>query len=219
MAVLALAINWVSGAFVSRAAAESFAPSFAPAPTVILAFGDSLTAGYGVLASESFPARLEALLRQEGHDVRVVNAGVSGDTTAGGVARLEWVLQQNPPDVAILELGANDMLRMLDAEQMRQNLQKMIDIFKQRNIPVLLAGMKSFRNLGDLRAQAYESVFSDLAEKNDLLFYPFFLKGVALEPSLNLEDGLHPNAAGINIIAEKMLPLVEKLIKQDTKQK
>ncbi len=210
MALLAAAIN---------CPAQAKDTSFAPAPTVILAFGDSLTAGYGVTESQSLPAQIEARLKQDGYDVRVVNAGVNGDTTGGGLLRLEWVLQQTTPDVAILELGANDMLRGFEPSLTEENLQKMIDIFSQHNIPVLLVGMKAFRNLGLEHAKAYDDVFPRLAEKNDLLFYPFLLEGVALQPALNQGDGVHPNAQGVEKVADSLLPAVKKLIALDKKQK
>lgn len=181
------------------------------APKKILAFGDSLTAGYGLPEDKSFAAQLEQKLRENGHDIIVINGGVSGDTTAGGLARLEWALQDNP-DFVILELGANDMLRGVRPDVTRKNLEAMLKILTDREKPVLLAGMKSFVNLGPLYGGAFNSLFKDLSKKYKTHFYPFFLEGVAGVSHLNLEDGLHPNAAGVAAIVEGIYPQVEALI-------
>jgi acyl-CoA thioesterase-1 len=179
----------------------------------IIAFGDSLTAGLGIPYNQAFPAQLEAKLRAKGYNVQVVNAGVSGETTAGGLARLEWTLNQKP-DYVIFELGANDMLRGIDPALTKQNLQKMLDILKQHNIPVLFTGMKAFANLGPKFTAAYEDMYASLAKQYHALYYPFFLDGVALHPDLLQEDGLHPNPAGVSVIVTNILPSVEKLLKQ-----
>ena len=180
------------------------------ADQLILAFGDSLTAGYGLAQDESYPARLEAALKAQGHDVRVHNAGVSGDTSSGGVARLGWVIDALPraPDLVLLGLGANDALRGVDPALTRQNLTAMMDELKQRQIPVVLLGMQAPRNLGTDYATAFDSIFPDLAQSYGAMLYPFLLDGVVLNPALNLDDGIHPNAAGVAIIVERMLPLV-----------
>lgn len=177
----------------------------------ILAFGDSLTAGYGIPMEKSFPAQLEQRLKKQGYNVIVVNAGVSGDTTSGGVTRLEWTLRQRP-DFVILELGANDMLRGLDPAVTRNNLRKMLAILKQKKIPVLLAGMKATPNLGPAFEDQYRKMYKALAEEYDAVYYPFFLDGVATQADLLQDDSLHPNAAGVAVIVDHVLPLVKKLL-------
>lgn len=179
----------------------------------ILAFGDSLTAGYGISSDFSFPVQLEKKLREGGHEVRVINAGVSGDTTSGGLTRLEWTLQQQNPDFVILELGANDMLRGIAPTVTRENLQKMLEILKARNIPVLLTGMRALPSMGSIFGDSYQKMYKALSKKYDTAYYPFFLEGVALEPGYVLDDGLHPNARGVAVIVDNIFPTVEKLLK------
>jgi len=179
----------------------------------IVVFGDSLTAGLGVSYDKAFPAQLEQKLHAAGYDVKVINAGVSGDTTSGGLARLDWTLQQNP-DVVILELGANDMLRAVDPALTKSNLDKMLGTLQQKKIPVLLAGMKATTNLGDKYVTAFDDIYPALAKKYPVVYYPFFLDGVALHPDLLQDDGMHPNPAGVAMIVDKILPSVEKLLKQ-----
>ena len=179
-------------------------------PVTILAFGDSLTAGYGLEQGQAFPDRLEAALRARGLAVRLVNAGVSGDTTGGGLRRLEWALDGGI-DAVILELGANDALRGLAPRQARQNLAAMIAILQQRGLPVLLAGMRAPPNLGRAYVAAFDAIYPELAQEYGVPLYPFFLEGVALRPHLNLPDGLHPNAAGVERIVANILPHVERL--------
>lgn len=178
----------------------------------ILAFGDSLTAGLGLPASKAFPAQLEEKLRTEGYDIKIINAGVSGDTTGGGLARLEFSLTTNP-DFVILELGANDMMRAIALDHVEKNLRGMLDILKERKIPVLLCGMKSFRNLS-LFGDKFQKVYKKLANEYDVHYYPFFLKDVAMESHLNQTDGLHPNAAGVKVIVDNIFPYVEDLIEE-----
>lgn len=202
---LVLAIIAFSAASVNMAMSET--------QKTILAFGDSLMAGYGISPDFSFPVQLEKKLREAGHEVRVLNAGVSGDTTSGGLTRLEWTLQQQNPDFVILELGANDMLRGIDPSVTRENLQKMLDIIKARNVPVLLTGMRSLPNMGSLFGNSYQKMYKELSKKYDTAYYPFFLEGVALEPGYVLDDGLHPNARGISVIVDNILPTVEKMLK------
>lgn len=182
-------------------------------PLRIAAFGDSLTAGYGLSQQQAFPAVLQELLRARGHNVEVLNLGISGDTTAGGRSRLNFVLEKQPR-IVILALGANDMLRNLPPEKTKENLSAIITALKDKGITVILAGMKAASNLGPQYASRFNGIYPDLADAHDLPFYPFFLDGVALKPHLNLPDGLHPNAAGVQAIAENMLPLIEKTIKQ-----
>ena len=180
-------------------------------PIRIVAFGDSLSAGYGLASDQAFPVRLERLLRAKGHTVTVANAGVSGDTTAGGRDRIDWAVPQGT-DAVILELGANDALRRLPTDRARANLDAIVTKLKGRGVEVLLAGMRAPRNLGADYANEFDRIFPELAEKHGLLLYPFFLTGIALDAKLNLPDGLHPNAAGVDVIAQRILPKVEELI-------
>ncbi len=176
-------------------------------PGVIVAFGDSLPAGYGLPADEGFVPRLQASLRAAGAPVRVVNAGVSGDTSAGGRARLDWVLAERP-ELVIVELGANDALRGLDPAQTYDNLDDVVTRLQARGIGVLLAGMLAPPNLGREYGEAFRSIYTRLAEKHNVMLYPFFLDGVAAARRLNQRDGLHPNAAGVGIIVEGITPYV-----------
>ena len=180
-------------------------------PLVLVAFGDSLTAGYGVGAADAFPVRLEAALKARGHDVVIVNAGVSGDTSSGGLARLDWSLPEETGAV-ILELGANDALRGIDPAVTEKSLGTILDKLAARRIPVLVAGMKAPPNMGDDYAARFDAIFPALAEKHGALLYPFFLDGVAADPSLNQPDGIHPTPAGVTVIVERILPLVEDLV-------
>jgi acyl-CoA thioesterase-1 len=178
----------------------------------LLVLGDSLTAGYGLPKHQAFPVRLQEALKARGLDVAVVDGGVSGDTSAGGLARFDWVVGAAKPDVAIVELGANDGLRGLDPKAMADNLDRILAKLAQRKTRVLLAGMKAPPNFGREYAQDYEAVFPRLAEKHGALLYPFFLDGVAAQPALNQQDGIHPNAEGVNVIVARILPYVEKLL-------
>ncbi len=179
----------------------------------LLVLGDSLTAGYGLPAEEAFPVRLEAALRKKGHDVEVINAGVSGDTTAGGLARLGWALADKP-DAVIVELGANDGLRGFEPAATRANLDGIVGEIEDRGLPVLIAGMLAPPNLGRDYAQEYDAVFPDVAERHGAVLYPFFLDGVAAIPELNQGDGIHPNARGVPIVVERILPYVEDLLRR-----
>lgn len=178
----------------------------------ILALGDSLTAGYDLPPADAFPVRLEEALRTSGRDVRVINAGVSGDTTAGGLARLQWLLEGETPDAVIVELGANDALRGLPPEKAEENLAAILQELKEREIPVLLAGMMAPRNLGPEYVQSFDSMYPRLAERFDVPLYPFFLEGVALQDRYLLSDGLHPNPQGVQVMVENILPYVEDLV-------
>jgi acyl-CoA thioesterase I len=180
-------------------------------PIRIVALGDSLTAGYGLDAASSFAAELEKALKAHGHDVVVVNAGVSGDTASDGLARVDWSVGDDA-DAVIVELGANDALRGVDPEITRDALDKLVARLTQHRLPVLLAGMLAPPNLGTEYGQAFDAIYPDLAGKYGALLYPFFLDGVAARPDLNQADGIHPNAAGVAVIVERILPSVEALI-------
>jgi acyl-CoA thioesterase-1 len=177
----------------------------------IVALGDSLTAGYGLPQSASFPAVLEKALKARGHDVEIVNAGVSGDTATGGLQRLDWSVS-GAVDGVILELGANDMLRGVDPAVTRRALDAIVTRLKARNIPVLLAGMYAARNLGADYVSRFEAIYTDLAREHAIPLYPFFLDGVAGQSGLSLPDGLHPSAAGVNVVVERILPTVERFL-------
>ena len=177
----------------------------------IMAFGDSLTSGYGLPPADAFPVKLEAALRARGHAVRVINAGVAGDTTAGGRARLAWMLADKP-DAVILELGANDGLRGLDPAETLANLRAIMEQLKAADLPVLLAGMRAPPNLGRDFGAEFDTIFATVALEYDALFYPFFLEGVAARPTLNQNDGIHPNSAGVAIVVERIIPSVEVLL-------
>jgi acyl-CoA thioesterase-1 len=179
-----------------------------PQPVTLVAFGDRLTAGYGLKASEAFPAQLQMALQAKGYKVTIVNAGVSGDTTAGGLERLAWTLQPKP-DGVILELGANDALRGVDPKETRANLDKMLAVLISKNIDVLLAGMKSPTNWGPDYAKEFDAIYPDLAAKYHVALYPFFLEGVALDRAYTQPDGLHPTAKGVAEIVKRILPDVE----------
>jgi len=185
-------------------------------PVRILALGDSLTAGYGVPEGDAFPTVLEHALKARGLDVSLINAGISGDTSAGGLARLDWSLEdaKNPPSAAIVELGANDGLRGLPVDEMAKNLDAILARFKTRGIPVLLTGMKAPRNYGETYAKNFDAVFPQLAKKYGVLFYPFFLDGVVLNTNLLQADGLHPNPKGVDVIVKNMTPMVVRLVQQ-----
>lgn len=186
------------------------APS-AGAETRILVLGDSLVAGYGLMPELAFPAQLEAILGQHGHSAAVINAGVSGDTSAGGAARLAWSLTEQP-DIVIVELGANDALRGLSPVQTEEHLATILEHLKQEGIVALLAGMKAPRNLGASYYNSFDRLYPALAKRFDVAFYPFFLEGVAGVPELNQSDGIHPNAAGVQVIVNGILPLVKSLL-------
>jgi len=178
---------------------------------VILDFGDSLTAGYGLAPEQAFPARLEAALLQQGIEVRVVNGGISGDTTAGGLARLDWALADKP-DLVILELGANDALRGIDPATVRDNLDKMIGKIEASGTKLLLIGMLAPPNWGVEYENAFDRIFPELAKVHDVPLYPFFLEGVAMKPELNQPDGLHPNERGVAVLVDRLAPVVARLV-------
>lgn len=178
----------------------------------LLMLGDSITAGFGLARPEAPPARIQARLREAGRHVRVIDAGVSGDTSAGGRARIEWALADRP-HAAIVALGGNDGLRGLGPAQMRANLAAILDTLARRGIPTLLAGMIAPPNLGAEYGREFTGVFEALArERPELVFYPFLLDGVAGEPRLNQPDRIHPTAEGADLIARRMLPFIETLL-------
>lgn len=180
-------------------------------PPVIVAFGDSLTAGLGLPEKDSFPAQLERALKARGQEVKVVNAGVSGDTAAAGLARLDWAMPDDASAV-IVELGANDALQGLDPAATKATLEKIITELKARGLPILLAGMEAPRNLGKDYVDQFRALYEDLATSYDLILYPFFLDGVALDDKYTLGDGLHPNAEGVARIVDGIMPKVEELL-------
>ncbi len=182
----------------------------------ILAFGDSLTQGYGLPPAMDFPDKLQGALKARNLNITVINAGLSGDTSAGGLARIDWSLgdAKSGPDAAIVELGANDGLRGLSPVAMEKNLDAILSKLKARNIPVLFAGMKVPRNFGSQYVTEFDAVFPRLAKKYNVLFYPFFLDGVALDPTLMQPDHLHPNSKGVDAIVARITPLTLQLVQQ-----
>jgi acyl-CoA thioesterase-1 len=178
----------------------------------ILAFGDSLTAGPGLAAEDTLPVQLQKLLKARGHDVEVINAGVSGDTTAMGLDRLDYALGAGPVDAAILELGANDMLNGMSPKDARANLAKMIETFQSKGVDVVLAAMVSSNNWGQAYREEFDSIYPALAARYGVTMVPFFMEGVWGDPRLLIGDGVHPNAAGVQKIAKKIAPYVEKVL-------
>lgn len=177
----------------------------------LVVLGDSLSAGYQLAPEDAFPEQLQKALDEMGHSVEVVNAGVSGDTTSGGLSRLDWSVGADT-DAVIVELGANDALRGISPEITRKNIEEITRRLRERGVEVLLAGMLAPRNLGPEYADAFDPIYADVANAHDALLYPFFLEGVALDQDLNLSDGMHPNAAGVAVIVENILPKVTELL-------
>jgi acyl-CoA thioesterase-1 len=195
------------------------APAAAAERTLrLVALGDSLTAGYGLPQEAAFPAVLQRELRKRGHAVEVANAGVSGDTAGSGLERLDWSVPDGT-DGVILELGANDMLRGVDPAVTRQAIETIVTRLRERGVPVMLAGMLATRNLGPDYARAFDAIYPDLAKTHDLVLYPFFLQGVAGQRALNLPDGLHPTAAGVEAIVAAILPTVEQFLARLSNQR
>ena len=180
-------------------------------PVSIVAFGDSLTAGYQLPAAEAFPSVLQSRLRADGFSVDVANAGVSGDTTAGGLARLDWSVPEGT-DLVILELGANDMLRGAPPADAARALSQILERLQARKIAVVLAGMRSIGNWGDAYRAEFEAIYPDIARRYDAPFYPFFLEGVAGDRALTQQDGMHPNKAGVEKIVAGFAPFLEKIL-------
>jgi len=187
------------------------APTAAAEPVRIVALGDSLTAGYGLPPGSGFPTKLEAALAARGIAATVVDAGVSGDTTSGALARLDWSVGADA-DAVIVELGGNDALRAVDPALTRENLDAILARLAARGVPVLVAGMRAPPNLGEAYAGAFDPIFQEIAERHGALLYPFFLDGVAADPALNQGDGIHPTAEGVAVIVERILPSVEALV-------
>jgi acyl-CoA thioesterase-1 len=195
-------------------AASAWTPGWAaPAerPVKIVALGDSLMAGYQLPLSEAFPEQLQKALKAKGIAVEVANAGVSGDTTSGGLARLDWSVPEGT-DAVIVELGANDMLRAVDPKVTREALEQIVARLKKRGIEVLLCGMQATPNLGEEYVRSFNAIYPALASAQGVVFYPFFLEGIAADSKLNQRDGLHPTAAGIETIVTRITPKVEELI-------
>jgi acyl-CoA thioesterase-1 len=209
-----LLCNWLLAAMAILLAA-AFATGVGAQPTArplrIVVFGDSLVAGFQLKAADAFPAQLERALKARGHAVEVINAGVSGDTTASALERLGWAVPEGA-DAVIVELGANDALRGLDPAGAKANLDSIVKALKAGGAEVLLAGMRAPRNLGEDYRRAFDAIYAELAGKHGTLLYPFFLDGVALDANLNLSDGMHPNARGVADITRRILPVVEELI-------
>jgi acyl-CoA thioesterase-1 len=196
----------------SMIAALLMAGTTADAATVkILALGTSLTQGLGVPPGLDLTALLETRLKASGYDVKLINAGVSGDTSAGGLARLGWSLADHP-QAAIIELGSNDALRGQSPSETEKNLAAILARLKSAHVSILLAGMKAPRNLGPEYAEQFDAIYPRLAREYGVLFYPFILDGVAANPKLNQADGIHPNPAGVKIIADRLLPYVKRLV-------
>ncbi|MCQ8781922.1 arylesterase [Mangrovibrevibacter kandeliae] len=193
------------------AAAQTAPQGPGTGPIELVAFGDSLSAGYGVGPGESFPEQLQAALSAKGYDVAVTNAGVSGDTTSGGLARLDWSVPQTA-DLVIVELGANDALRGIAPEIAEKNLGEILERLKARGTAVLLAGMLAPPNMGSDYAAAFDAIYERLADQYDVPLYPFFLDGVAADPALNQADHMHPNKQGVAVIVERMLPAVTQAL-------
>ncbi len=181
------------------------------APKSLMLYGDSLMAGLGLPSDDAFAAQLRNALQKDGYEVTIVNASVSGDTSGAALARLDWTLAETP-DAVLLGLGGNDMLRGLSPQSMQENLRSILTRLENQDVPVLLLGMRASPSLGDDYVTAFDAVFPRLAAEFNVPFYPFFLEGVALDPSLNQPDRIHPNAQGVKRMVAGVLPMVEKLL-------
>lgn len=187
------------------------APAKAAEPSVVVVLGDSIAAGYGVAAADSFPAKLQDYLDERGIEAEVRNAGVSGDTSSGALSRLDWAVGPDT-DAVILEIGGNDALRGIDPAESEKNIDRILKTFAERDLPVLLAGMKAPPNMGPEYVESFDAIFPRLAEVHDVVFYPFILDGVAADPRLNQPDMIHPNADGVDLIVEQIGPYVVQLL-------
>lgn len=184
----------------------------------IVAVGDSLTAGLGVEEDFAYPALLQRRLQADGHNYRVINAGVSGETTSGTLSRLEWVLTMKP-DIVILEIGANDGLRGVDTAVPAKNLREIVRVLQDNDIITVFTGMKMVWNLGPVYTSSFNAIYPQVADENDLIFMPFFLEDVATKPALNIEDGLHPNARGYEVVVKNLYPYVMEAIERFEKKR
>jgi acyl-CoA thioesterase-1 len=202
VAMLALFLCLVAPAVYEPAHAQS-------EPVKLAILGDSLAAGYGLAPAQAFPARLQAALKDKGRNVAVINHGVSGDTTAGGVERLDWMLGDKP-DIVLVELGGNDGLRALDPAATERNLDAIVTRLKTAGVTVWLTGMLAPRNFGPEYARQFDGLFKRVADRHGVPFYAFFLDGVAQDPALNQPDGIHPNARGVDVIVERLLPFITR---------
>jgi acyl-CoA thioesterase I len=202
---------WVAAVTLAGVLPGALAARAADGPMRIVALGDSLTAGYGLAANEAFPVKLQSALAAKGIATDIANAGVSGDTSSGGLARVDWSVPDGT-DAVILELGANDALRGIDPNVTRGALDALLRRLSERHIPVLLCGMLAPRNMGAEYGRGFDAIYPDLAKAYGAILYPFFLDGVATDPRLNQRDGLHPTAAGVDVIVAKILPAVERLV-------
>jgi acyl-CoA thioesterase-1 len=202
-------VSLAAGVAVTGSAAAQNAATGKPVKLVVL--GDSLTAGYGLPATAAFPVRLQKALKADGVETEIINAGVSGDTASGGLARLDWSIPKDT-DGVIVELGANDALRGVDPKVTRQALEEILKRLKARNIPVLLCGMLAPPNYGADYAQRFNSIYPDLAKAYNVPLYPFFLEGVAAVANLNQPDGLHPTAEGVDLMVKNILPTVSAFV-------
>lgn len=206
-----LALLTAAFALLAPPAFAQAAPSASGDPVTIVTLGDSLTAGYKLPREAAFTNQLEEALTAKGYTVDVPDTGVSGETTAGGLARLDWLLADKP-DLVIVALGSNDGLRGVDPAATRENLDRILGKLQEKGVPAVLAGMMAPRNLGRQYQEAFDSIYPELAQKYSVPFYPFFLEGVAMVPELNQEDGMHPTAEGVTRITEGILPTVEQAL-------
>ncbi|NDW03623.1 arylesterase [Jiella pacifica] len=211
LAIVLTALSWLAVVAASPTAAQSSTPEAGGKSIEIVAFGDSLTQGYGVDPGKAFPEQLQAALRKDGLNATVDNAGVSGDTTTGGLSRLDWSVPQSA-DLVIVELGANDALRGVSPDITRKNLDEILKRLTERGQKVIFAGMLAPPNMGEDYAKAFNAIYPALAKQYPVIFYPFFLEGVAAEPGLNQADGMHPNAEGVAAIVARMKPVIDKAL-------
>ncbi|HKB95914.1 MAG TPA: arylesterase [Rhizomicrobium sp.] len=212
-ALLSIVLLLAFGLLIGAGAGQALA-----APKKVLALGTSLTQGYGLPPGTEFTVQLQAALKRSGIDAVVTNAGVSGDTTAGGLARLDWSLADHP-DAVILELGSNDMLRGIAPAETEKNLRGILAKLLSAHVKVLLTGMHAQRNLGADYVGQFDAIYPRLARDYNVLFYPFILDGVALNSKLNQADGMHPNPAGVKVIVARILPLVKKLVAKESNKR
>ncbi len=203
--------GWFTLLFAAGALMVATVLPAAAAPVKLVGFGDSLMAGYQLPPADAFPTRLQKALNDKGVDVTIENAGVSGDTTSGGLARIDWSVPDGT-DGVILELGANDALRGISPADSRANLERMIVRLKERGIAVLLVGMLAPPNMGEDYGKTFNAIYGDLAKAHGVTLYPFFLDGVVTHPDLQLEDGMHPNAKGVGVMVDHFLPTAEAFI-------